>query len=202
MLCEYFYNSNVNLLASRGRSLKTSENKRAKNLSEALAPQLLPIWLLTLWFLQHSNSWWKHKATSLGSTQFCQESHRLRCWCRMKTFIAGAQNLLYPRNIPLVTCMNQVPGACLHLAQVATKLAYSSARSFVHNVCLCSTLSAFSPLTSLSQCGLMPCHQLNQNMCILVIFNLGERKQYAWHHSEPRSTYCLIYRAPLSICDQ
>lgn len=56
MLCEYFYNSNVNLLASRGRSLKTSENKRAKNLSEALAPQLLPIWLLTLWFLQHSNS--------------------------------------------------------------------------------------------------------------------------------------------------
>ena len=68
-----------------------------------------------------------------------KESHRLRRWCRMKTFIVHAYNFLYPHNNPLVTCTNQEPCACLHLAQVATKLVYSSATSFVHNAFLCPT---------------------------------------------------------------
>lgn len=40
MLCKCFYNSNVNLIASRRRSLKTFQ-LRAKNLIGPLAPQLL-----------------------------------------------------------------------------------------------------------------------------------------------------------------
>ena len=60
--------------------------------------------------------------------------NKLHCWCRTMTFILCAHNLLYLHNDLLVTCTNQAPRACLHLAQVATKLVYSFARSSVHNV--------------------------------------------------------------------
>ena len=63
---------------------------------------------------------------SLFGRHLWQLRHGLHCYCRTKTITVCAYNLLYPYNNLLVMCIHQAPHVCLHLAQVATELVYSS----------------------------------------------------------------------------